>query len=322
MRNVKQAFNRRRLLQVVGTVGAGAYLSALGKSARALPTLWVWRGRALGAAASIRLYHPEAAAARSLLERCAGEIRRLDAIFSLYQPQSALCRLNAAGRLEAPPLDLVRLLSEAARFSRASNGVFDVTVQPLWERHAAHDWSQPAPGLPPVADLLPLIDWRKLEIEPSRIAFARRGMAVTLNGIAQGYITDRLIEFLRDAGCGSVLADVGEIRGLGRTPDGRPWRVGYAEEGNASLEVVDGAVASSSAAGTVFEPSGGANHLFDPRSGRSVPAGRAVTVTAPNATLADALSTTLAIGDETVRPGLLAAFPGSCLVRTSVLAGS
>ena len=50
-------------------------------------------------------------------------------------------------------------------------------------------------------------------------------MALTLNGVAQGYITDRVVDLLRGAGIDSCLVDMGEIRTLGLHPDGRPWQV-------------------------------------------------------------------------------------------------
>jgi FAD:protein FMN transferase len=295
---MRLGLTRRRMLQVAAVAGLGNVASLGPGPARAqdLPPLWVWRGRALGAAASIRLHHPDEAAARALLQRCADEVERLERIFSLYRSDSALVALNMQGRLDMPPLDLVRLLAEAGNFSRLTDGAFDVTVQPLWERYAAHDWSDAGAALPEVDDLLPLIDWQAIEVEPRLVAFAREGMAVTLNGIAQGYITDRIVELLRDAGCRSVLADLGEIRGLGPPPDGMPWRVGLPGwKTQRRLEFANGAVATSSAAGTTFEPSGAANHLFDPHTGRCAAVGSGVSVAAPNAVTADAASTALAI---------------------------
>jgi FAD:protein FMN transferase len=97
-----------------------------------------WRGVALGARAAIRLAHPDPGEGRELLRRCVAEIERLERIFSLYRPDSALCRLNGAGSLDLPPFELVEVLSLAAEVSRASDGVFDVTVQPLWQRLAGH----------------------------------------------------------------------------------------------------------------------------------------------------------------------------------------
>jgi len=101
-------------------------------------------------------------------------------------------------------------------------------------------------------------------------------MAVTLNGIAQGFITDRLAELLRDLGFEHALVDAGEIRSLSDQPDGRPWRIGLRHGASPAptLDMENQAVATSSGAGLVLSPDGMINHLFDPRTGWSPPRAR------------------------------------------------
>lgn len=299
---------RRRFI-AVSAAAAGAL--ACGGAARAAARLVEWRGVALGAAASIRLAHPDRAAAQDLLHRCVAEIARLEKIFSLYRPDSEVCRLNTAGRLAAPSLELVEVLSAARQVSAASDGAFDVTVQPLWLLFRDH-FANPGANQegPPVAETLALVDWREVEVDTSRIALRRPGMAVTLNGIAQGYITDRVADLLHRAGMTSVLMDLGEVCALGRRPEGPPWQVGLADPARpgrivARLGLEDAALATSGAYGSPFEASGRYNHLIDPRSGRTAPVRRAVSVLAPKAMLADAASTALALLPDAAAPELL-----------------
>lgn len=314
---------RRRFIAISAAAAAPlawapAGLASEGRAikGRPVPALHEWRGVALGAQASIRLAHPDAAAARALLQDCVAEIARLERIFSLYQPDSALSRLNAAGTLDGPPLDLVALLDRAAAVSDATDGAFDVTVQPLWRRYAEH-FAQPGadPAGPVLDDVLPLIDWRGVAVAAGRITLARPGMALTLNGIAQGYATDKVAALLRAAGMAQVLVDLGETRALGHHPDGRPWRVGIADPADpgriaARLDLADAALATSGGYGTRFDPAGRFNHLIDPQSGRSAPALRSVSVLARDATTADAASTALAlVGPERIGP-LLARLGG------------
>lgn len=101
---------------------------ALTGIAPARASLRRWTGTALGARADIIL----PTVAMDLLPRLRAEIDRLEDVFSLYRPESALSRLNRAGRLDAPPLELVDLLGRARSFVALTNGVFDPTVQPLW----------------------------------------------------------------------------------------------------------------------------------------------------------------------------------------------
>lgn len=299
---------RRRFVAI--SAAAAATASWPGR-ATAATGLLEWRGVALGARATIRLAHPDPGSGRALLRRCVDEIERLERIFSLFRPDSDLCRLNRDGVLDLPPLELVELLSYAASVSAATGGAFDVTVQPLWRRYAEHFAAADAdPAGPAVDDLLPLVDWRAITVSADRVGLQRPGMAVTLNGIAQGYITDRVAERLRSEGMAFVLIDLGETRALGGRPDGTPWRIGLADPAEAGriaarLNLQDAALATSGGYGTPFDATGRHNHLIDPRSGRSAPARRSVSVMAPSATVADAASTALALLPERETQGLL-----------------
>ncbi|HLO78815.1 MAG TPA: FAD:protein FMN transferase [Magnetospirillum sp.] len=283
---------RRRFLAIAAAAGG----MALTGGAAPATELWEWRGSALGAQASLRLYHPDRAAARALIHACLAEVERLEAIFSLYREDSALCRLNRDGGLVAPPMELVEVLSVAAAVSRRTQGRFDVTVQPLWQLYADH-FSRPGadpagPDDDAIRRVLPLVDWQGVEIAAQRIALARPGMAVTLNGIAQGYITDRVADVLRRHGAQAVLVNMGEIRALGPKPGGSPWQV--ALSGGGAERLTRGALATSAADGTRFSAS--CHHIFDPRTGRSAADVGPVTVRHHHATLADAWSTARAVG--------------------------
>ena len=126
------------------------------------------------------------------------------------------------------------------------------------------------------------------------------GMAVTLNGIAQGYITDQVVDLLRAEGIDHSLVDMGETRVIGTHPDGRPWDVAIADPDEPShiatvLPIVNRAVSTSGSYGFRFDPSGRFNHLFDPATGACACLYRSVTTVARRATAADALSTAFSL---------------------------
>jgi FAD:protein FMN transferase len=294
--------SRRRFVSIAASAAALPIGSPL---AMAAPAPVVWRGVAMGAMASMTLVHPDRDAARQLIQRCIAEITRLEAIFSLYRSDSALVRLNAEGLLDHPPLELVEVLSFAASLARHSEGAFDVTVQPLFElyaRHFAEPGADPA-GPPParLAETLELVDHRNVDVASDRIALGRPGMKLTLNGIAQGYVTDRVAALLAAAGLETMLLDLGEVRGAGERPDGDPWRVAIADpagpaETRFSLDLPSGlpALATSGGYGMAFDRERRHHHLFDPATGRSAAHHASVTVAAPSALVADGLSTAIA----------------------------
>lgn len=313
--------NRRRFVSIVAACAGAAPFAATQAADRPIAT--VWKGTAMGALASMTLLHPDRAAARALIARCVDEIDRLEAVFSLYRSDSSLSRLNAAGVLRDPPLELVELLSQSLDLARSSGGAFDPTVQPLYRLYAAH-FARPGaaasgPSPQAIAAVLPSVGYGGVEVRPDLIRLRRRGMAITLNGIAQGYVTDRVADLLRDAGIMNVMVDLGEARAHGRSATGDRWRAAIADPRRPQrtlfdLALGDGgavlpALATSAALGTVFGPDPRVNHLFDPSTGRSANRYLSVSVAAPRAALADGLSTALSVMPRARATALLAGQP-------------
>ncbi|MCK9517018.1 MAG: FAD:protein FMN transferase [Ottowia sp.] len=312
---MKPSPNRRRFIGIVAAGSAAALLPLALRPAQAgrLPDVTSWRGIALGADAQLQIHHPDRAWAEQLVLRAVTEVRRLEQVFSLYRNDSALVRLNRAGRLDAAPGDLLRLLQESRQLSALTQGAFDPSVQVLWDLYAdAARRGQALPRAEQVAEALKQVDWRAIEVTGRSVRLARPGMALTLNGIAQGYITDRVTELLRDAGLEHALVDMGEVRGLALDAGLAPWRVGLADDSEArrplkTLQIRNQAVSTSSGRGTLLDTTGAVTHIFDPRSGRADARYRSVSVQAANATTADALSTALYVMDSTGMRRVLAA---------------
>jgi len=93
------------------------------RSAAAPPEPFRWQGIALGAVADLTLYAADRSEAARAIEACLAEIARLEAIFSLHRPESALSRLNRLGQLAEPPFELVELLAQALLFIALTVGL-------------------------------------------------------------------------------------------------------------------------------------------------------------------------------------------------------
>ncbi len=288
-----RALSRRRTLLMLASVSA--FPSAL-LAAGAQPL--EWRGIALGADARLLLWAHDRTAARAALNACVAEIERLERIFSLHRTGSELSRLNRTGTLEAPAHDMVRLLHLAREMNRMTDGLFDPTVQPLWELFSGWYAGRPDRAPPPdalVSEALAQVGMEHVRLDDFGVS-CRRGTRLTLNGIAQGYITDRVADLLRGRGWRHVLIDLGEARALGAKPDGTPWRIALRENGTV-IPLADAALATSAGSALPFDSAGAATHIFNPRTGRSPAHWRAVTVRHASAAVADALSTALFCAD-------------------------
>lgn len=298
--------NRRRAIGIFAAA-AGLTLLPFGRDALANSEVVTWHGQALGAPATLRIHHHDRKLAERLVESVVVEARRLERIFSLHLPDSDLVLLNRQGARALPPSELIDVLQVCATLWKLSGGAFDPTVQPLWSLYRDHfgrpDADPAGPPAAAVAETLARTGFGHVQFNSARIAFEHPGMALTLNGIAQGYITDRVVDLLRAGGIESCLVDMGECRAVGERPDGSHWRIGIGDPDAPDhsidvLDVVDKAVATSSPRGFRFDSVGDFNHLIDPRTGRSPKRYGNVTVVTPQAVMADGLSTAFCLMDE------------------------
>jgi thiamine biosynthesis lipoprotein len=297
-----QLVHRRRFLRLA--LGAGAPLSCGG--------LWLTHvlrqvdgpcqriersSRALGTRVSMIALHADRAVAAAAIEAAFAELEEVEEVMSLYRPHSQLCRLNREQVLNDPPPYLVQVLEEAQRLAALSEGAFDVTVQPLWELYAAAHRVGCLPAGADLAEARAKVAWRRLQVSPRCIRL-EPGMAVTLNGIAQGFAVDCAIAALRRHGIQHALVDTGELGALGQKSSLDPWTIGIqhprVEDAYISVAELDGrCLATSGDYATSFTADRRDNHIFDPRTGRSPVALASVSVLAETGLLADGLSTTL-----------------------------
>lgn len=294
----RPAPSRRRFIAIAAGISTMAIAPARAAPSRSI----VWSGSAMGADASITIHHPDPVHAEQLLARCRNEISRLENQLSLFQPDSAVSRLNRAGVLHNPPDDFLNVLRIAREINQSTDGLFDITVQPLWQLYAGHFSAPDADPAGPSTDAIAAARARTgaqhLYIEDRAVHFRRPGMAVTLNGIAQGYITGQIAHLLRHAGMEQVLLDLGETCAIGPHPDGRAWKIGLRDplapwRNLQTLALRQGALATSGGYGAPFDASGNFHHLFDPATGRCASQYRSLSITGPDAARADALSTGL-----------------------------
>lgn len=285
---------RRQWLRL--SVGMGGALLASQGSAQSDHVHW--RERALlgfGTTLWLRAGHVSAERAQAGLDAAVEAIAHVERHMSLFNADSALSRLNRDGVLNHPHPDLVQVLRLAQQVSERSNGAFDVTVQPLWETWQNAKQAGRLPSASDVALARSKTGWRHLKVMPEQIRFLHPGMALTLNGIAQGFASDLARSALRAQGIEHALIDTGEWNAIGHSPQAGPWTLGVEDPRRAGALiaklVTDGrAIATSSDAHCSFSADLVHHHIFDPGTGYSPRELSSVTVLAPTCTLADALT--------------------------------
>ncbi|WP_225984627.1 FAD:protein FMN transferase [Noviherbaspirillum aerium] len=249
---------------------------------------------AFGTTVAIQLLHHDESAARTALGEAFAHAHAIDRLMSVYREDSQVQILNRGGRLDAPHPHLLAVVEEALRLSALTGGAFDITVQPLWNvSHASQ-----APGERAASQAL--VGWRDVLAGGRAVSLRRPGMAITLNGIAQGYATDVAMTVLREHGVTDALVDIGEFSAGGRRSAERSWQVGIADPRDTTRNLhavrLDGrALATSGDYATAFNRDFSRHHIVDPATGESPTELASASVAAPTAMLADGLSTALMV---------------------------
>ncbi len=284
---------RRRALSIIASASFGvSALPLIGTNAYAKATSW--RGIALGADAQIILDHENSG---ELISLALKEITRLEKIFSLYDKDSEISILNAQGKLKNPAPEFVELLSIASTINHRTNGAFDPTIQPLWAAYAKSFSKGNAPSKEDIARVKNIIGWQGVNYSAEKISFAKMGMSLTLNGIAQGYIADRISNLFKRNGITNVLINTGEIVALGHSPQEDSWQIKI-NNSDKSIALNNFAIATSAPLGTVFDQKNKISHIIDPRTGEPSLEVKQVSVIAKSATIADGLSTGFCLMSE------------------------
>jgi thiamine biosynthesis lipoprotein len=288
--------NRRNVILASLGVCALAATARLGVGAAQDLTPHRLSGRALGTTVSLLALHRDAGQARAALAEALAEAQAVDALMSLYRDDSQLAALNLTAALNRPDARVLEVLRYAQDLSALTEGAFDVTVQPLWLAFAEAKKRGGLPTPEALQEARALVDWRRLTVSLDAVRLEQPGMAVTLNGLAQGYAADRALAALRRHGIAHALIDTGEFDTLGRKQHGEPWVLGvrHPRDPNALAArlVMDGrALATSGDYETAFTPDFSRHHIFDPATGESPLALASASVLAPSAMEADGLST-------------------------------
>jgi thiamine biosynthesis lipoprotein len=227
------------------------------------------------------------------------EMHRLIGILSRFEHDSPVSALNADGRLAGPPPELRRVVARALRYHDVTRGAFDISVAPLVNlfRRLRGGLSPCVPSEADFREARSLVDAREVKVSWREIRFGKSGMGITLDGIAKGFIVDRMAGVLDRAGVADFLIDAGgDIRVSGANQRGVPWSVGVRDPWDDTrpadaVRLSAGAVATSGSYEVYVDADPQSHHIVDPGTGRSPNHCVSATVVAPTAMAADALAT-------------------------------
>jgi thiamine biosynthesis lipoprotein len=277
-------------------------LAASLTTAAAAPGKLTYSDKAMGTSVSVWFWTDREADAAKAAEAMFTEIKRLDKEMTTWLPDSDLSKINAAAGDKPVKVsdETIAVIARALDVSKRSGGVFDITVQAF---HGLWKFDEDMDGtLPDQADVkkrLALIGWKDVILDKSKktVFLKRKGMAITLGGIAKGYAVDKCVALLKARSFTDFMVQAGGDMYVAGSKGKDPWVVGIRDPRGpkdsmfAIAPIKDHSFSTSGDYERGFVKDGVRyHHILDPRTGEPAHASRSVTIRAKDAFTADAWS--------------------------------
>lgn len=261
---------------------------------------------AMASANELQLWGADEATVQAAAAAAIADIRRIEAKYSRYRPDSVTSAINAAAGARPVAIDAetAALLNYADRCHRVSDGRFDITSGVF--RRAWDFRRQPprVPGSDELARLSVLVDWPAVEWDDHFVRLPCAGMEIDFGGIGKEYAADRAATCCAAMGVRHGLVNLGgDVRVIGPQPGDLPWQIGIAHPRRQGVIAVvalrQGALATSGDYQRYFEIGHTRYcHLLDPRTGTPASTWQSASVVAPLCSAAGSLATIAMIAGQ------------------------
>jgi thiamine biosynthesis lipoprotein len=259
------------------------------------------QGPAQGSTFSISYLVPEGVDYRTEIDSILDD---MDAQMSLWINNSEISRLNRGDSIYLSS-SFQSVIMKSLLYSELTEGAFDITIAPLikgwgFSGGVRKDYVN-------VDSLMNYVGYQRL-VASSPGAMLEKyalpsGYEIDVNGIAQGFTVDLVVNLLKNKGVENYMVEIGgEVRCKGTNIQGRKWRIGIEEPSEQRIagqfqtivELDTMSLATSGNYRKYWEDERGQKvvHSIDPETGMPFISNLlSASIIAPNATMADALAT-------------------------------
>ena len=260
----------------------------------------------MGSVFEYKLYCRKRADCDNVVIESQKRLNEIDRIFSNYRDDSVLAKVNsnAGKRPVKVPREFINLVKTSISFSKATGGLFDISVGylfELWKKSAELD---KPPTDKQIALALNCVGYDNIEIDEteSTIFFKSDCLRLDFGAIGKGYSVDEVAKIVAKHRITKALLNFsGNILAVDFPTDPEGWEVGIKNPFNTdqnleTLKIHDLAVATSGDYEKNFRIKGKTySHIINPISGLPSQELSSITVFANTATGADAFSTAFAV---------------------------
>lgn len=182
----------------------------------------------------ITAYGPEAEKA---VKDAMDEFRKIEPLTNHFAAESQISQINRQAGINKVKVDpqLVKMILHAKEMSEKMDGAFDVSVGALTKLWGVGHKDDYVPAMSEIKATLQLVDYRQIEVDEQEntVYLPRRGMYLDLGGVAKGAALSNAADALQKRKVTAALLNAGgDVRVLGRKPDGKPWRIGVQDPRN------------------------------------------------------------------------------------------
>lgn len=255
----------------------------------------------MGSMWTVTAFGPNTPKIPEVITQALDEVERIDKLMSHYKPDSQVSKINLGGSQGPVVVDqeLFDLIAESVRYSRDSDGAFDITVGPLmkaWGFYGANGKFAPDAEL---EKLKPRVGYQHIILDAAAhsVRFDVTGAEIDLGGIAKGYAVDRAVRILRAGGLANALVNSGGTTyyAMGAPLGSGGWPVDIPDPLDPKkvahkVTLRDRALSVSASSVKAFVADGVRySHVMDPRTLKPVQGVLTVAVLTTTGTIGDAL---------------------------------
>ncbi len=268
--------------------------------ATAAPNKLTYSGKAMGTFVTVWFWTDKEADAAKTAESVFKEMKRLDEEMTTWTDTSEVSKVNAAAGVKpvAVGAETFAVIERAQDIAKKSGGVFDISVgafKGMWKFDEDMDGSLPDPK--DVKKRLALVGYKDIVLDKKKktVFLKKKGMSITLGGIAKGYAVDKCVALIKKAGFNDFMLQAGGDMYISGKKGTDPWVVGIRDprgtELFAGMPIENHSFSTSGDYERGFVKNGVRyHHILDPRDGQPARLSRSVTIRAKDAFTADAWS--------------------------------
>ncbi|WP_431134330.1 FAD:protein FMN transferase [Psychroserpens mesophilus] len=258
----------------------------------------------MGSRFDITVIAKDSTEANTHIDTAIDEISRIERLISSWDINSQTSEINRKAGIQPVKVDreLFDLIKRSLAISKLTDGAFDISYASM-DRIWKFDGSMTKmPSEADIADSVRKVGFQNIVLDDvnSTVFLKLKDMKIGFGAIGKGYAADKAKSMLIDQGVASGIINAsGDMTTWGKQTNGDEWKVAITNPLNknkafALLPITDGAVVTSGDYEKYVNFNGKRyTHIIDPRTGYPSTGIISVTVFAPKAELADALSTSV-----------------------------